>query len=247
MKHDNNLKILQNLGLNEKESKVYLATLSLGKTTIQMIAKAAEIKRTTAYNVVDSLQQKGLITVEIDGFKKKFVAENPERLEKMIDDSRNDLHKSLPELQSLYNLGGEESVIKYYEGREALKSVYLDNIRDIKPHQEYMVISNAEKLFNIYGDWFEKFVSDRGKLNINIRMILESNQWSREYSKFEKNYNHKIRFLPKETRLTTILVITPQRALIHQLNQPIMGIVIENRSAIEMHQQLFEVLWKTCK
>ena len=247
MKHDNNLKILQNLGLNEKESKVYLATLSLGKTTIQMIAKAAEIKRTTAYNVVDSLQQKGLITVEIDGFKKKFVAENPERLEKMIDDSRNDLHKSLPELQSLYNLGGEESVIRYYEGKEAIKSVYLDNIRDIKPQQEYMVISNAEKLFNIYGDWFEKFVSDRGKLNINIRMILESNQWSREYSKFEKNYNHKIRFLPKETRLTTNLVITPQRALIHQLNQPIMGIVIENRSAIEMHQQLFEVLWKTCK
>ena len=39
-------KILKNIGLNEKEAKIYLALLELGKSKVPEIAKKAELKRT---------------------------------------------------------------------------------------------------------------------------------------------------------------------------------------------------------
>ena len=58
MKNDKLVKILENLGLSDNEARVYLASLSLGSTTIMKIAQTAEIKRTTVYSVIDSLKQK---------------------------------------------------------------------------------------------------------------------------------------------------------------------------------------------
>lgn len=247
MRNSKLTEILREIGLSDNESKVYLAALSLGPTTIKKIANSAEINRTTAYPVISALQTKGLMKIDVEGFKKRYVAESPERLESIIDQSRERFKKRLPDFLSLYNLEGGEGFIKYYEGQEAVKSVYEKNIKDIKPGEEYMVISDAEKVFDMYGQWFDKFIERRGKLNINIRMILQNNPWAQDYKKYERNYNQSIRFLPKEIDLVTNLVVTPQRVLIHQLNPPIIGIVIENKSAIKMHQQLFEVLWNTCK
>ena len=247
MKKENLIETLEDLGLSENESRVYFASLSLGTSTILKISRAAEIKRTTTYTVIESLQKKGLVNINIEGLKKTYVAESPERLETILDQRKEKLHSQLPEFLSLYNLKGGESLVKYYEGKEAIKTVYESNIRDIKPREEYMVISNNDKVYAIYGDWFQNFIGRRGKLNINIRMIFQDNEAGREAKKYERNFNHTIRFLPKETNLETNLVVTPQRALIHQLDTPIIGIVIENKSVIRMHQQLFEVLWNTCK
>jgi sugar-specific transcriptional regulator TrmB len=247
MENNKTIKILEDLGLSENESRVYLASLSLGPSTIQKIAKAAEVKRTTTYTLIESLQKKGLINIDVNGFKKAYTAASPEQLELIIDQKREEFKKQLPELLSLHNLKGGESFIKYYEGNEAVLSVYENNLKDIKPGEKYMVISDAEKVFDIYGKRFNQFVERRAKLDLDIRMILQDNAWSRDYKKYEKNYNHSVRFLPKETNLVTNLVITPQRVLIHQINPPVIGIVIENKSVVKMHQEIFEVLWKTCE
>lgn len=241
------IKTLEDMGLSENESRVYIASLSLGPSTVQNIAKAAEIKRTTVYTLIESLQKKGLMNIDIAGFKKIYNAASPEQLESVIDQKRENFKKQLPDLLSLYNLKGGESFIKYYEGKEAVMSVYENILKDIKPHERYMVVANAEKVFDIYGKRFNQFVERRAKLNLDIQMIFQDSAWSREYKKYERNYNCSVRFLPKETDLVTNLVVTPQRVLIHQLNPPIIGIVIENKSVIQMHQEIFEILWKTCE
>lgn len=84
---------LTNLGLTEKEAKVYLANLALGPTTILQITRGAELKRTTVYSIIESLKQKGLINIEARGFKKLFVAENPERLESILEEKNNKIKK----------------------------------------------------------------------------------------------------------------------------------------------------------
>ena len=47
---------LEQIGLDPKEAKVYLAMLELGETTVARIAQKSKIKRTTAYDLVDSLK-----------------------------------------------------------------------------------------------------------------------------------------------------------------------------------------------
>ena len=68
---------------------------------------------------------------------------------------------------------------------------------------------------------------------------------AREYQKQQRQMNMKVKIFPKGTSLVTNLVVMPRRAMVHHLAQPIFAIVIENRSIIQMHQQLFEIMWNS--
>ncbi|MCX6739840.1 MAG: hypothetical protein NTZ49_01260 [Candidatus Parcubacteria bacterium] len=54
--------VLTNLGLNDKESKVYLACLELGTSSILEIAKKSGVNRGTIYYIIEELKQKQLIS-----------------------------------------------------------------------------------------------------------------------------------------------------------------------------------------
>jgi hypothetical protein len=68
---------------------------------------------------------------------------------------------------------------------------------------------------------------------------------ARHFKKFEKNYNEKIKFFPKTLSLTTNIVIIPQKIMFQHIVPPITAIVVENKSLIQTHQELFEILWNT--
>ena len=51
---------LRKLGLKEKEARMYLTGLELGATSIQNLAKKAEVTRPTAYEIVRVLREKEL-------------------------------------------------------------------------------------------------------------------------------------------------------------------------------------------
>lgn len=244
--HENRLlQSLEDFGLNEKEAKIYFAALSLGPTTIQKIAQMADIKRTTVYSLIESLKQKGLVTIQVDGFKKKFTAEDPAKLTSILDKRKKALQSLLPEFAALYNLRGGESSIKYYEGIEAVKGVYESMIRDIRPGEDYLIVSNQDELFSLDKEYYMDFIYRRAKLPIKIRALLQNSPQVHEWLKIQKNINTKIKILPKETKLKTNLVVTPRRVLIHQLSAPILGIVIENKSVIQMHTEMFEIIWNS--
>lgn len=247
MKENKLITLFKEAGLTDNESCVYFTSLSLGPSTVQKIARASEIKRTTVYDTIESLQHKGLMCIEFEGMKRRFVAESPEKLEGVLKQRQTNFKSHLPEMLSLFNLQGGEGFLKYYEGAESMKNVYQSMIDDIKPGEEYMVMSQGSDVFEIYGEWFEKFVERRAKLDINIRLIIQDGDSSEMYKSKKKVFNWQVKFLPKKTKLTTNLVITPQRVFINQLTPPITGIVIENKSMIHMHQQTFEILWSTLK
>lgn len=247
MNKNQTIEVLRGLGLSENEAKVYLACLGLGSTTALKIAKSAEIKRPTVYSVIESLKSKGLISIEVHGFKQRFVVEKPEKLEEVLELKKQQFKKLLPDLQALQNAQGDGGFIKYFEGMEGIRSVYLSMIKDIKPHEDYLVISNAEELLKLDKEFFEDFFRKRAKLNINIRVLVQQNkagEWLKSYS---KNFNSQVKYLPLNTNLKTNLVIIPRRMLIHELTQPITGIVIENKRTIDMQREIFELLWNSIK
>ncbi len=245
MKNNQLINILKELGLTESEAEIYFISLSLGPSTILKMAQASGIKRTTVYSIVDSLKQKGLVNIELAGFKKKFVAEDPQRLEEILETRKEKFRKLLPEFSAIYNLRGGESFIKYYEGIPAIKGIYESMIRDIKPHEDYLVIGNQDNVLNLDQEYMLDFLHRRAKLPINIKMIFQESEMAHKLKEQEKNFNSKIKILHPGTKFNTNLVITPQRVFIHQLIQPIIAIVIENKSIIQMHKEMYEVIWNS--
>ncbi len=245
MKNSRFLPVLEELGLTENEAQVYLTALSLGPTTVLSITRASGIRRTTIYTVIESLKAKGLMSIELAGLKQRYVAEDPDKLESMLEARRAKFRKLLPELEAMHNLKGGESTVKYYQGLEAVKNIDEGLIRDIKPHETYNVIADQEKWLGLDDKFFKDFTARRGKLNIDIRIIFQDTPIAREFKKYERNYNAKIKLMPRDIKLDIDIITTPQRIVFHQLIPPIMAIVVENQSLIRAHQQIFDIMWSS--
>lgn len=235
--------------MTENESKIYLTLLSLGATTILKLSAVSEIKRTTAYAVVESLQQKGLVKIEVNGFKKLFIAESPEKLEVMLELRRKKMKELLPEFLAIQNLEGVESFIKYYDGLESIKTVYEEILKKMRPHEEYLSIGNPSKWFPLDTEYFSNFRQRRAelsrKINFKIRHLLRDCEKARELKNYEKNYNEEIKILPEKINFSSNLIIIPKKVIIHQLIPPFRAIVIENPSAVHLQRELFNVIWET--
>ncbi|MEI6144413.1 MAG: helix-turn-helix domain-containing protein, partial [Candidatus Berkelbacteria bacterium] len=71
---------LKNLGFSENEAKVYLASLEMGVSSAQEIAKKADILRTTGYSVLEQLVVRGVIIKTKKNSVNRYFAESPESL-----------------------------------------------------------------------------------------------------------------------------------------------------------------------
>src|SRR5665647_1274883 len=76
---------LQSIGLTDKESRVYVAALFLGPSSVQKIAEQAGINRPTAYDILDQLGDYGLMSQSIENKKSVYVAEGPDAIERWLD------------------------------------------------------------------------------------------------------------------------------------------------------------------
>ncbi len=246
MKNEKLLTILKNIGLEELEAEVYLSALSLGPTSILKIAKSSGLKRTTIYGIVDSLKEKGLMRINLKGFKSLYTAENPENLEAMLENRRREFKSNLPDFMALYKLEGGESSIKYYTGLKAMKKAYLDTLEEIKTGDEYLVITNQKKWFELDPDfWMKQYIEERAKLPCKTRLISQDSDLAREHQKYQRNFNEEFKIFSGSYQVNIDMVIIPDKIIIVDLLPPVTTLVIENRNIIELQKQLFEIIWKS--
>ncbi len=123
-------KYLLDIGLSLKEIAVYMASLELGESTVIDIAKKSDVNRTTIYPIIDSLKEKGLLSLIQKGKKQYFYAESPNKIRSFVDSKINELEaskESLPEvikqLGAFENRRGDKPVVRFYEGDDGVNSM----------------------------------------------------------------------------------------------------------------------------
>lgn len=243
MKNQKLLEILKNIGLNETEAQVYLVSLSLGPTTVLKIARGSAIKRTTVYGTIEELQKKGLMRIELKGLKQIYVAESPEKLELMLESRKREFTASLPEFMALHKLQGSESVIKFYTGEKVMQQIYMDTLKEIRPHEDYLVIANQEKWYELDPQFSMRYIEERAKLNIKTRLLFQDSKIARVHKGLNKNFHQEAKILPENTKLNVDTLLLPQKLIILELLPPYKTTVIENKSIIELHREMFEIVW----
>ncbi|MBI5644702.1 helix-turn-helix domain-containing protein [Candidatus Kaiserbacteria bacterium] len=127
------LKELQDIGLSEKEARVYLASLELGQTTAEKLAKHAKVNRSTTYVQLESLMKRGLISTHEADKKAVFAPESPEILKRLLLKQRDDINSRerdlatiLPMLVQQYEGAGEWPLVRFFPG--ARESASIENI-----------------------------------------------------------------------------------------------------------------------
>src|SRR3989344_2893401 len=94
-------KLLLEMEFSPKEADVYLAILSLGRGTASKIAREAHVLRTTVYEVLSSLFNKGLVTLSGREPKQEYVAESPDKLKEYISSQLEQKKKNLIQTEAI--------------------------------------------------------------------------------------------------------------------------------------------------
>jgi hypothetical protein len=184
--------------------------------------------------------------VQSKGFKRLFAAENPEKLEAVLDIRKRRLKTILPQLSSLYfNLEDNQAFIKHYRGLAGVKRIYDDLLKELKPGDYYLVISDQQKWMSHDQNYFERFKRERAKLKLKIRLLLRDSAQVRKNKQIQQIYNEQIKIFPEHYELATNMVIVPHKVIVVQTVAPIMALVIENSSLIQMNRVLFDMIWES--
>lgn len=238
---------LKNIGLSEKEAKVYLGALELGKASVQDIAKKAGVNRTTAYVIITSLEKRGLIRTLKVGKRTHFVAENPDSVLEMVkSDRRNletkeaELKKIIPELKTLFNISPGRPKIRFYEGPEVYKKITTDILES--DATEILEIYNADLITGLFSaEEIREYSKKRVEKGIRSRTI-----YTRSGGAFKSPLElAEERFL-KQLPLTVSgdIMIYGNRVGITSLKGNIIGVIIESEEISDTVRTLFNIAWQ---
>ncbi|OGL95051.1 hypothetical protein A2348_04770 [Candidatus Uhrbacteria bacterium RIFOXYB12_FULL_58_10] len=142
--------LLSQVGLLPSESKVYLGALELGPSTVQHIAAKARISRTAAYEAIELLQKRGLMSSSLSGKKRLYIAEDPHRIVSYLKGEQQKFATTLEDIEQTIGTlhlmsGGIKPAVKVYEGEEALPA-YFDQLAKANPSAMYE-ISNLDDVY----------------------------------------------------------------------------------------------------
>lgn len=170
---------LATLGLDQKQTDIYLALLRLGPSSIRDIADAAGINRGTTFEQLKTLRSMGVISQIPRGKRKVFCPEPPETLIQFADErvaameaARQKLAQDIvPDLRHL-SRDSDQTLVKHYEGDDGIELVLRDILATMarQPDRTYRVYS-SKRIRNYLYRPFPTFTRQRVQLQIPVRVI----------------------------------------------------------------------------
>ena len=244
---------LKQLGLAEKESAVYLALLQLGQAPVQQIAKKAEIVRPTAYVILDSLIQKGLVKKGLVGKKTVFISSPPEDLDNLIrskelkaQEQRESLQHLLPELRALYALSSDQPAIRLFEGKEGLKNLQREFV-EVSDEPMYGIGS-----FDVQEDLFPRNSTEynedvrgvRVRAGIKSFYIYASKKGKIINKEDDLKSKRESRYIPHEKLpMSAEISVNGSLLSIVTFRKKIIGVLIEHPDIAGSFRAIFNAAW----
>ncbi len=230
--------------MNANEAKTYLAILELGDALMSQIVKKTKIKRTTLYDVVKSLQDKGLISMTRKNKRGLYVAENPNKILEQLENRKNNFESMLPELLSISNSIGTKPKIRYFEGLEGIKEVYRDILRF--PHETIRAWAPEVLVEGLGSDFFEDFYFPQLiKQNTLVEMFAPDLPFFIKHKKENTMPTRKIK-LVDSAKFPFSIEITlygyNNVGVISYRDQ--MGLIIESKAISETLKSIFKMQWE---
>lgn len=245
-------KELVKFGLEKKRAEVYLALLQVGCVPVKDVAKAAGVKRTTAYSILKTLEKDGFAALAMDGKKQVFVPEDPAMMLSQLKSKQTVLERLMPELRSIYNLLPSKPRVKFYEGLEGIKAIFEDTL--VTRPKEIVGFTSIDDLFNIFGDFAVDYAHRKGEANIPARAIALDTPMARGYAKkyyvgVKPEAAPKIRFLPpnKFPLKNRIYVYSNKFAFMSLEPAELMGVIIESAAVADTQRLIFELAWEAAE
>lgn len=238
---DQLVQVLTNLGLNEKEAKVYLAGMQSGTAVVSEIAQAAKINRVTTYDILEKLKQRGLVSFFTKKKIKYFTVTDPEVVLQEYEKRTDELRRSMPKFK---NLLGETSHprIRYFEGLEGIKAIYADTLNS---STEILNYSNSHEIRKNWPNYDNEYVKKRIEKNIYLRGICPKDKEGEMVKSLDHSSNREMRLLPNDQfNFSNEINIYDDKVAIISFKDELIGMIIESVEIANSQRAIFNMCWQ---
>lgn len=234
---------LKEYGLSEKEIGVYLTLLPLGTINLQEIAKRLDYPRTTIYNTLNYLYQKGLVSKIIKKGVTYFESTEPNKLLEKLKQREKLIEGVLPQLEGLKKSIKESSSVEIYEGSKGLFTILSDVF---KTKQQIYYFGSYSLSIEVLKHQPEHFRSIRLDKKIPAKIVIDKY----DEETFHKSSYKKItemRFLDSLKDFPCMIFIYGNKVALYTLKGDLVGILIKNKEVAQSMKMVFDVYWSMGK
>jgi HTH-type transcriptional regulator, sugar sensing transcriptional regulator len=250
--------ILIQFGFSNKESLVYLTVLKLGSAPASLIAKKAEMPRTTAKFICEQLAAKGLFSESMRANSSIYIAEPPEKFlmifdkkESELEKKRNEFNKIFPVLNALSNPQILLPKIKFYTLIDDIGYIFKEILSSVKNGQSLDSIVNILKqthASNFLQKAINKFINQRVERNIFSRVLAINSKEALQLKKDDKRYLRETKIIDKtipEMQAAEIFLAGNKIFTISLDDVSFFAYIVENEIVAKIHRVLFDTSWKS--
>lgn len=248
---------MKNLGLDERESSIYLSLLEGESMSILELSRDTGIPRTTLYRIVDSLINKRFVEEEVHENGSKLVVKRPEELDFIVKEGLQELDGMKDALSSLKEVAEEitstvpRTKVRYYKGIEGLQQMLWNSLKgsDVIGYSEFGRVDMVGKKF--YEEYVKEFrfrgskdrvVSNQKCLDYYLSHILSEENKHQLDKDGIKILDKEIFYVSGDTSIYNNVY-----AVSYWKGSEIVGVEIENDELVKLHRSIFEILWKQAK
>lgn len=238
------------LGLSDKEAKIYLFLLTVDESNTAEISKKTRINRTTIYPVVDSLIEKGLVQ-EINRNEKNYVmALSPEKIETYVEEQKIKLSEQsklvkdmVPKFKAIARGLGEKPIVEYYDGREGVLKSAINAFVGTNEKLMYLIYprDSVEKDFTTRE--LEIVRNERIRRNIKVNTIYTHSKG--EYA--SELYGDRMRIDHKKYTIKAEIGVLGNNVRIHIFGKNSGTIFIKSEDVAETIKTLFKLAFENHK
>lgn len=242
----NLIETLQNLGLNEKEAKVYLALLKKNRGSAYWIAEESGLKKPTTYVILDDLIKKGLVYKVPREKKQQFVAKSPKEVLALAEERLISAKEALPELMALSEGEKPKPKTLFFEGLGAVRNALAWSNKRMKEKELVGFYAHAENIPNeTLNLVWEYYADDFLKNNLRLRGIVPDHPNLKKYRENDAKYNRKLKVIPLIEYSANISIDIGDDFVSFFSFKDLQITRIENKDIATTMRQIFEMVWKS--
>lgn len=228
-------KVLEKLGFSVNEIKVYLTLNDHGSTKAGRISKLAQIDRSSCYNSLKSLLEKGFVSYVLIGNVKWFQATGPRRILDYLHEQEEDVKEIIPTLQERHKASKVEGQVRLFKGIKGVKSIFLDIARTGKDN---FVFGSEGQFSEKMPEFALQFDRLKKENNIRTKLILRKGRHELDNKTSEHRFLEHIAESPAVTN-----IYGDKIAIIVWTDEP-EGVIIENAEAAKAYKSYFDFMWR---
>lgn len=227
---------MEKLGFTVNEAKVYLTSIRLGPCFAGKIAKEASLDRSSTYNALKQLIERGIVSTVYENKRTIYIPADPKKIVDYFKEKEELANKIIPSLREQYTTAEKKNVL-LFQGYKGLKTVFQDILDSADGECSVL---GSEGQFREKMPYYEPmFGKRREEKKIRTKMLIREGRTDLSRTKYTQYKKMPCQVVSP----VTITIYNGKIAVLIWDEKP-EAIIIENKKVSETLKSYFDFMWK---